>query len=235
MGKDRGPKDRGFKNAPKLSQMRARIAAAAARMMAEDGIEDLATAKRKAARLLGATDTQSMPGNDEVEAELRTYFALFKRDEHSERLQALREMALELLHEFAAFNPYLSGSVLKGTAGRFADIDIQLFADNSKEVEIFLINRGIAYETDAQRLYCGDELRVVPIAKLEWQGVSVNVAICDLRDERTVLKTSLGGRAIERASADAVAALLAQAEARAAAETPANAQASIHAVDADLP
>ncbi len=34
--------------------MRARIAATAARIMAEDGIEDFALAKRKAARRLGA-------------------------------------------------------------------------------------------------------------------------------------------------------------------------------------
>jgi hypothetical protein len=41
------------------TDMRARIAAAAARLMAEDGIDDFALAKRKAARQLGALDTQS--------------------------------------------------------------------------------------------------------------------------------------------------------------------------------
>src|SRR5712664_4853012 len=46
------PKESKFKQ-----QMRARIAAAAARMMAEDGLDDFALAKRKAARQLGAEDT----------------------------------------------------------------------------------------------------------------------------------------------------------------------------------
>ena len=35
------------------------------------------------------------------------------------------------------FNPYLTGSVLDGTAGRYAEIDIQLFTDSAKDVEIF--------------------------------------------------------------------------------------------------
>ena len=64
-------------NHRKQSQMRARIAAAAARLMAEDGIDDFALAKRKAARQLGASDTQSLPANDEVETELKAYQALY--------------------------------------------------------------------------------------------------------------------------------------------------------------
>src|SRR5512145_2523722 len=55
----------------KQTSTRARIAAAAARLMAEDGIDDFALAKRKAARQLGVTEAQALPGNDEIEAELR--------------------------------------------------------------------------------------------------------------------------------------------------------------------
>ena len=43
---------------PKAQQMRSRIAAAAARIMAEDGIDDFALAKRKAARTLGESDAR---------------------------------------------------------------------------------------------------------------------------------------------------------------------------------
>ena len=62
--------------------MRARIAATAARIMAEDGIDDFALAKRKAARQLGAAETEALPANDEVEAELRAYRALYQPEEH---------------------------------------------------------------------------------------------------------------------------------------------------------
>ena len=64
----------------KQQYMRARIAAVAARIMAEDGIEDFAMAKRKAARQLGASDTQSLPNNDEIETELRLYQSLYQGD-----------------------------------------------------------------------------------------------------------------------------------------------------------
>ena len=49
------------------------------------------------------------------------------------------------------FNPYLTGSVLDGTAVRYADIDIQLFTDSAKEVEIFLLNQHIDYEHSTPR------------------------------------------------------------------------------------
>src|SRR5215510_7849267 len=75
------PKD----SKPKQQQMRNRIAAAAARLMAEDGLEDFALAKRKAARQLGAEDTQSLPKNEEIEAELRAYQSLYQGEEQRER------------------------------------------------------------------------------------------------------------------------------------------------------
>jgi len=68
------------------SDTRARIAAAAARLMAEDGIDDFALAKRKAAKQLGALDAQALPGNDEIEAELRAYLALYQAEEHPQRV-----------------------------------------------------------------------------------------------------------------------------------------------------
>ena len=74
--------------------MRARIAAAAARIMAEEGIDDFALAKRKAARRVGAPASEALPANEEIEAELREYLALYQADEHPERVAGLRRLAL---------------------------------------------------------------------------------------------------------------------------------------------
>ena len=188
--------------------MRARIAAAAARMMAEDGVDDFALAKRKAARMLGAIDTQALPGNDEIEAELRRYQTLYQGDEQRERLVELRSAALGIMRALHDFRPYLSGSVLNGTAGRYAEIDLQLFTDDSKGVELFFVNRDLAYETREHRYYCGDEPREAPVLKSQWQGVAVNIAVFAAKDERSVLKSSLNGRSLERANEQAVAGLL---------------------------
>jgi len=191
------------------SQMRARIAAVAARLMAEDGIDDFALAKRKAARQLGAADTQSLPANDEIEAELRAYQSLYQGDEQRERIHELRTVALEAMRSLADFKPYLAGPVLKGTAGRYADIDLQLFTDDLKAVELFLLNRNFVYAVSEQRHYCGDEPRAVPVLRLDWDGVPVNLAVYAAKDERAALKASAAGRPIERASPGAVSALLA--------------------------
>ena len=77
--------------------MRIRLAAAAARIMAEEGIDDFALAKRKAARRLGASETESLPSNDEVEAELRDYRALYQAEEHPRRILELRTIALDAM------------------------------------------------------------------------------------------------------------------------------------------
>lgn len=193
----------------KQAQMRARIAAAAARLMAEDGIEDFALAKRKAARQLGASDTHSLPANEEVEAELIAYQSLYQGDEQRDRIRELREIALDAMRELEIFNPYLAGPVLKGTAGRYADIDLQLFTDDLKGVELYLLNRDLPYEVSEQRHYSGDEKREVQMLHLEWQGVPLNLAVYPANDERRALKGSLGGRNIERANIDALAQLLA--------------------------
>jgi hypothetical protein len=195
-------------NRTKQSQMRARIAAAAARMMAEDGVDDFALAKRKAARQLGATDTHSLPANEEVEAELRAYQALYQGDEQRDRVRALREVALDAMQSLAAFRPYLSGPVLKGTAGRYADVDLQLFTDDLKAVELYFLNRNVPYEVSEVRHYCGDEARVVPVLRVEWDEVPINLGIYAAKDERAALKATPVGRPMERAGIPAVTALL---------------------------
>src|SRR5215471_7765606 len=105
--------------------VRARIAAAAARIMAEDGIDDFALAKRKAARSLGAPDTEALPANDEVEGELRAYRALYQAEDHPQRIAELRALALDAMRALERFHPYLTGPVLKGTAGPYAEIELQ--------------------------------------------------------------------------------------------------------------
>ncbi len=196
----------------KQQDMRTRIAAVAARIMAEDGIEDFAMAKRKAARQLGARDTQSLPNNDEIETELRVYQSLYQGEEQRERLRYLRGQALAAMEQLADFKPYLTGPVLKGTAGRYADIDLQVFADSGKELEIFLLNRNIPYETSESRLFSGNEERVVSVLSLDWQGTPVRVAVYWPGDERRSVKTSPLGRPLERAGLDAVRSLVANGE-----------------------
>jgi hypothetical protein len=131
--------------------MRRRIAHAAARLLAEDGSLDYGSAKRKAARQLGAPDSGNLPDNQQIEEALRSYQALYQADETRALLTLLRQTAIEYMERLAAFDPHLTGPVLNGTAGPHADINLQLFTDEQKEVEFLLMRLDAPYQAGEHR------------------------------------------------------------------------------------
>ena len=187
---------------PSSTGSRASIASTAARLMAEDGITDYHHAKKKAARQLGLPEHTAFPDNAEVEAELRVYRSLYQGEEHAELIALLRHTALELLELLGDFKPYLTGSVLDGTAGEHSGIDILLFADSAKEVEIFLLNRGIDFAHVESR-----NERVEAVLRLETDTADADLIILPPNMERVSLKHH-DGRPHERIRATALRALL---------------------------
>lgn len=186
---------------------RREIASVAARLMAEDGIDDYGYAKRKAARQLGLPDDEALPTNAEVEAELRTYQALYQSEEQPALLKELRLTALEAMRFLADFRPYLTGPVLDGTAGRYAEVEIELFAESAKEVEIFLINRSVRYEH--ARVPQGPGELPEAVLELDWEGTPVRLSILSETAERT-RRTNRAGKVHERARISVVESLLEQ-------------------------
>jgi len=170
---------------PRGAQRRLEIAALAARMMAEDGIGDFGFAKRKAARQLGAGETtgKSLPTNAEVEAELRRWQTLYQGEELMERLTNMRQAATGLMRLLDEFRPYLTGSALDGTAGRYAEVEIDLFPESAKDVEIFLLNAAFPYEHREVRKTPPDAPEAV--LALEWEGIPVRLSIYPAPAERT--------------------------------------------------
>jgi hypothetical protein len=187
--------------------MRESIAHIAARLMAEDGIEDYARAKRKAARQVGASDARQMPNNDEIDAALTLYRGLYQNG-HSSHLRELRQLALAIMHELAAFNPYLTGAVLRGSAGKYADIQLQVFSDNAKSVEHYLLDRDILFRAGEARLYAGDMAFVAPVLIFNRDGYDVYLTVLSPRELRLPLRTTVAGKPMERAKREAVAALI---------------------------
>jgi len=152
----------GKPNTQRRDLMREQLAHQAARILAEEGTTDFAFAKRKAAKQMGAADTQHLPSNDEVEAALQSYRALYQSDSHPDTLRELREEALVAMQMFAEFNPYLTGSVLSGSAGDESDINIMLFSDDSKAVLLSLLKHGIDFEDGEWRARIGGHEEIVP-------------------------------------------------------------------------
>ena len=193
-------------------QMRERIAHLAARLMAVDGIDDYALAKRKAARQVGAPDTRNLPNNEEVEHALRAYQQLYQADEQRERLRHLRQRAREMMELLARFDPHLSGAVLSGSAGKYSDIELLLFTDSMKDVEMFLLDRRLDYRSGERRMHIGDETRGVPTFKVSIEDADFDIAVLEPRDLRAQIRSGSEGRPLERVRLEWLDTALAQPE-----------------------
>lgn len=124
---------------------RARIAQAAARLIAEHGIADWGMAKRKACRELGLSEREALPGREEIEQALRDYNNLFRPVTQAASLRAQRAQALLWMERLAAWQPLLVGGVAAGWATQHSDLRLEVEAEDAKNVELALINRGVSY------------------------------------------------------------------------------------------
>ncbi|WP_020651996.1 hypothetical protein [Massilia niastensis] len=192
-----------------LLQLRAEIAATAARMIAQDGA-DYATARRKAARQVLGVDQPKpnmMPDDNQIEDEVRKYLAMFGGPEHGRRLAHLRVTALQVMEALAEFRPYLTGAVLNGTAGEHDGIHLQLFADSAKEVEIYLLNRNVNIEISEIPHFKGGRHPPVETVSFTWQKETVHAELYEFHDLRGALKPRSDGR-LQRVDAAGLRALM---------------------------
>jgi len=197
--------------------IRQMIAQQAARMMAEDGINDFAYAKKKAGKQLGVSEASVLPTNAEIEEEIRLYHEIYNADEQPLELEKLRKAALITMQLFERFNPHLTGSVLDGTAGKFAQTNIHLFADSAKEVEMFLLNMQIPFESSEKSYRLSDKpskdkkdkvRKTVPVFILETELGVQKLSVFDVDDLRIATKRTVDGSNAERADISDLQALL---------------------------
>ena len=174
------------------------IAATAARLVVEEGME-YGPAKRRAARQLGRHSQRAseLPSNDEVEEEVRTYLSIFCAETQPAELTALRAVARIWMERLAEFRPHLTGAVWRGTATRLNNVHLQLFCDDSKAAELALIDRGVAYDVGSATSPRGAEVDVLsvssPSAELG-EHVTVHLSVLDHDDLRGALKPDAAGR-----------------------------------------
>jgi hypothetical protein len=191
-----------------IESLRAEIAAAAARMIAEDGA-DYSSAKRKAARQIlgnGKVSGNILPDNAQIEEEVRIYQEIFFGDSQPARLLHLRRLALRMMRELTQFNPYLTGAALNGTAGDHSDIYLQLFAESPKEVQIYLLNKNIQFEvSETSHFKSGYE--PVETVSFIWEKEGFHLILYELDDLRGAVKAG-SSRGPERANLDAVRLLI---------------------------
>ena len=180
------------------SALTAEIAAAAARLVVEEGME-YGPAKQRAARTLGKHSTRSadMPDNTAVEDEVRAYLALFCADTQPAELAALREVAAHWMERLAEFRPHLTGAVWRGTATRLSSVHLQLFCDDPKSAEITMLNLGIDFDIGSAPGPRGqpvDLLRLASRSRALGEEVTVFLTVLDHDDLRGGLKPDASGQ-----------------------------------------
>ena len=193
--------------------LKEQIAAAAAAMVVEEGLE-YGPAKRRALKQLGLPARTALPDNDLVEAAVREYIALFCADTQPAELAALRQLALLWMQRMAEFRPFLGGAVWRGTATRLSDIYIQLFCDDPKSAEIALIEHQVDYEPRTVTGFTGESVEALSIRSLckpLQETVGVHLMVYDHDDLRGALRPDARGLS-PRGDLASVARLLAAAD-----------------------
>ena len=175
----------------------AAIAVAAARLIVEEGME-YGPAKRRAARDLGGDSRNGeLPGNDEIEDEVRAHLDLFHAVSQPAELAELRRIAGAWMERLAAFRPHLTGAVWRGTATRMNSICLDLFCDDSKSAELALIDMRVDYDVSSSP---GPRGRVLDVLNLEVPSrelggrVHLALTVRDYDDLRGALQRDARGR-----------------------------------------
>ncbi|AKJ27753.1 hypothetical protein [Caldimonas brevitalea] len=193
------------------SALASEIAATAARLIVEEGME-YGPAKRKAVKVLNkrGLGNLDLPSNELVEEEVRAYIEIFCGDTQPGELAALRRIALRWMERLAEFQPHLTGAVWNGTATRLNDVWLNLFCDDPKSAEILLIGKRVDYDAGSVVGFRGDTVDVLTMSEASPElgmRVLVHLVIYDRDDLRGAVKADARGRA-ERGSTAAVRALL---------------------------
>ena len=184
---------------PMRSDVRSELAALAAQLIADSGL-DYQSAKRKAARQVfgdGHVSAAMLPDNEAIDQSLLEHLKLFDRD-HDERVARYRQAALFWMQELADFNPYLAGSVWKGIVAPHAPIHLQVFTDDAKELEIRLLNEGINFDVAEIAHFAGR--KDVPALTFYWrQDLPILISVYRFDDLRGALKRQKAGNGQGRA------------------------------------
>jgi len=185
------------------------ISVAAARIMAEEGVHDFHSAKRKAADRLNLPEKiRNLPSNQEIESALQQHLQLFHAD-LPQTLHRLRRLALDAMRFLAEFEPRLVGPLLTGAVTKYSDIQLHLSAQTSEEVAFFLQEQGISYEEADKRLrFGGNRFISLPVFRFVADETAVELCVFTPKSVREPPLSPIDGKPMRRATRKEVEALI---------------------------
>src|SRR5688500_7607229 len=145
------------------ARIRRQIAMVAARLMYEREEKEYFTAKRKAARQLGAGDCRyhpkDLPSNAEIRDQIQALAGFYEGDKRKTNLLEMRLEALRMMRLLSAFRPRLIGSVLTGHVRKGSDIDLHVFGDLLSAVTTVLEEQNLRFTVQTKRIVKFNEER----------------------------------------------------------------------------
>jgi predicted HD phosphohydrolase len=183
------------------TKLRRQIAWEAARLMYSRQVSEYYTAKMKAARQIckGWVKPADLPSNVEIRDQIQLLARLFEGDSRTDNLLAMRLAALAMMRRLAPFRPRLIGSVLTGHVRQGSDIDLHLFSDTTEAVTHLLDCDGLTYVVEHKQVRKHGEERIYTHVHLV-DGFPFELTIYAADQAHYVFKSSITGKAIERAS-----------------------------------
>lgn len=182
-------------------KMRRRVAWEAARLMYAREESEYFRAKMKAARRIYSGDVKpsDLPSNREIRDQIQAMARMHEGRRRAEKLWEMRVEALRLMRILRAFRPRLIGSTLTGHVRQGSDIDLHLFSDSLEAVTSVLDSEGIPCEVERKRVRKQGEERNYTHLHIE-DRFPFELTLYPANMAHYVFKSSITGKAIERAS-----------------------------------
>jgi hypothetical protein len=183
------------------SKLRHHIAWEAARLMYHRQESEYYQAKMKAARRLcrGWVKPGDLPSNAEIRDQVQSFARLLEGPSRDQHLREMRLEALRVMRLLRAFRPRLIGSTLTGHVRRGSDIDLHVFSDSIEAVTAALDVEAMRYEVQRKRVRKQGVHRVYTHVHVA-ERFSIELTVCPENAAHLVPKSSITGKAIERAS-----------------------------------
>jgi len=192
---------------------RQRVCIEAARIMAEEGVNDFHLAKRRATQRLNLPEGKNLPSNQEVEEALRQHLELFHGPRLAVDLARLRRSALEAMRFLSGHEPRLVGPVLTGVVTPSSEIQLHICADTPEQIALLLAEHRIPADQGERRLRFGGEREIrVPTYRFVADGVPIEVCVLTRAAARESPLSPVDGRPMQRANQREVESLLAAAD-----------------------
>ena len=192
-------------------QLRETIAQEAAKWMANHGIADFESAKRRALKALGLArvDSNMLPTHQEVQQALITHQTLFTDPHREKALTTLREKAYRAMLILKNFDPHLTGMVLDGSATVHANVELHVFASTSEEVIIHLVNLSISHESAEQRMQLLDkQFKIFPVVRFYLAESTIDAVIFPEKTMKYHARCQISGKPMQRADIEDVKVLV---------------------------